>query len=62
MGKYFVTLKLTEEMKRIEKEILNLLPSESEEAMAIIIHLYNTMKEHFGVNDEAIIEKTEAEK
>ncbi len=59
MNRYGVIIELTDEMKNIEKEIVDILPQDRDKAMAIMLHLCSVMKERFGVKDEVIIEKQE---
>lgn len=52
-----VFIELDDEMKRIELEILQILPEDYDRSMAIIIHLKKIMGEMKGVTDEFIIER-----
>ena len=51
-----IMLELDDEMKRVEKNILSLLPHDKAKAMAIMIHLTDLLRQEFGVEDEMIIE------
>ena len=55
--KKVVMLELDDDMKEIEHNILQILPSDKAKAMAIMIHLTDILRKMFGVENEMIIEQ-----